>query len=228
MNLKSVLLGVITILVATGCASSTRTVRVAVPPRVDLARYPTVGLVTFASTADGQLDRLSTEKFMQAVQCAQPGTRIVELGTERDVLASVNRTGFDAAAVRAIKEKHGVDAIVIGRLDVKRARPDVNFSAGSLFKAMSVRQDVDASLTTRLMESASGATMWSRSGQVTANLANASFNSRGEGHLGTRDAEETYGAMVDRLVEQVTDDFREQYVTRRVRIDDPAYANAGE
>src|SRR3954464_10276062 len=166
MNVKALLLGILALLVGTGCASSTRCVRVAVPPRVNLAAYPMVGLVTFSSSGKGELDRMSTQKFMEAVQAAQPGTRIVELGTEQEVLASVNRNSFDAATLRAIKEKHGVDAIVIGHLDVKKARANVDLSAGSLFKAMNVRQDVDATLTTRLMEGASGATMWSRSAQL--------------------------------------------------------------
>lgn len=228
MNIKAILLGVVALLLAAGCSSNTRCVRVAIPPRVDLAQYPTIGLVTFASSAGGELDRLGTERFMQAVQCAQPGTRIVELGSEREVLASVSRSGFDVATIHAIKEKHGVDAIILGRLDMKKSTPNVNISAGSLFGAMNVRQDVDASLTARLMESASGATTWSRSGQATANLTNAGFNTHGQGHVSSRDTQATYGAMIDGLVDQVTADFRGHYVTRRVSKDDPAYANAGE
>ena len=228
MKTKAFLLGVITLLLATGCASSTRTVRVAVPPRVDLAAYPMVGLVTFSSNAKGELDRLSTDKFLQAVQAAQPGTRVIELGTEQQVLASVKRNSWDATTLRAVKEMHGVDAVVIGRLDVKKAKTGMQLSSAAVFNKLSVRQDVDASMTTRLLESATGATMWSDSSQVTANLANASFNSRGEGHFGATDAEAAYGAMVQGLVDHVTDDFRVHYVTRRVHKDDPAYATIAE
>jgi hypothetical protein len=228
MKTRALLLGVITLLLATGCASKTKMVRMEIPPRVDLAAYPMVGLVTFSSNSRGELDRLSTEKFLEAIQEAQPGTRVVELGTEQQVLASVKRNSFDATTLRALKEMHGVDAIVMGRLDMKKAKADVNLSASSLFKAMNVRQDVDATLTTRLLEADSGASMWSRSSKVTANLANASFNSRGEGSFGASDKEAAYGEMVDGLVFQVTDDFRPHYVTRRVRKDDPAYANIAE
>ena len=229
MKIKALLLGVITLLLATGCASSTKCVRVAIPPRVDLAAYPMVALVTFASNSKGgELDRLSTDKFLQSVQAAQPGTRVVELGTEHEVLASVGRNSWDAQTLKMVKEKHGVDAVLIGRLDVKKAKADVNLSAGSLFKAMNVRQDVDAMLTTRMFESASGATMWSNSAQCRANIANASFNSRGEGSFGATDKDAAYGAMVEGLCGQVTEDFRVHFVTRRVRVDDPAYANAGE
>jgi len=228
MKTKAFLLGVVTLLLAVGCASKTKTVQVEIPPRVDLAAYPMVGLVTFSSNSKGELDRMSTERFLEAVQAAQPGTRVVELGTEQQVLASVKRNSFDATTLRALKEMHGVDAIVMGRLDVKKAKADVNLSAGSFLKAMNVRQNVDATLTTRLFEANSGATMWSDSSKVTVELANANFNSRGEGSFGATDKEAAYGEMVDGLVHYVTDDFRAHYVTRRVRKDDPAYANVAD
>src|SRR5215207_10481896 len=199
MKTKSMFMGVMALVLAVGCSSGTRTVRVAVPPRVDLQAYPMVGLVTFSSNTKGELDRLSTDKFLQAVQAAQPGTRVVELGTEQQVLASVKRSTWDAATLRALKEMHGVDAIVIGRLDVKKAKADMQLSSAAMFKRLSVRQDVDAVLTTRLLEANSGATMWTDGSQVTANLANASFNNRGEGHFGASDPEAAYGEMVDGL-----------------------------
>src|SRR5215207_8626933 len=122
MKTKSMFMGVMALVLAVGCSSGTRTVRVAVPPRVDLQAYPMVGLVTFSSNTKGELDRLSTEKFLEAVQAAQPGTRVVELGNEQQVLASANRNTWDATTLRALKEMHGVDAIVIGRLNVKKSK----------------------------------------------------------------------------------------------------------
>jgi hypothetical protein len=214
------------IVISVGCASGTRTVRVAVPPRVDLRAYQTVGLVNFSSNAKGQLDRLSTDKFLQAVQSAQPGTRVVELGAEAQLLASVKRNSFDAAALRAIREAHGVDVLVIGRLDVKKAKQDVQLS--TVFKQIAVSSDVDANLTARLIETASGATMWTNAAQCRTNLGHANFNNRGEGTFGASDPEAAYGAMVDGLVVRITDDFRTHYVLRRVRNDDIAVANAGE
>jgi hypothetical protein len=226
MSLKSLLFGVVVLLLAAGCSSKTRTVRVAVPPRVNLAAYPLVGLVTFTSNAKGELDRLAAQKFLQAVQSAQPGTRVIELGPEAHVLASVNARSWDAATFKAIKEKHGVDVLVMGRLDVERARPDFNLS--TVVKKLSVRADVNASLNARLLETNSGATMWSDGSQLTTNVAHARFNDRGEGHFGASDPEAAYGEMVDALVWEVTDDFREHYVTRRVRKDDPAYASVAD
>lgn len=224
MNARTLLAGMIGVLLFTGCASSTRTVRVALPPRVDLAAYPMVGLVTFTSNAKGELDRLSTEKFMQAVQEAQPGTRIIELGSEQQALASVNASAWNPASLRAIREAHGVDVIVMGRLDVEKARPDLKLS--TMLKSLSVRQDVNAALTTKLMETHSGATMWSDAAKLTTNVAHASFNARGQGVFGASDAEAAYGKMVGALVWTVTDDFRVHYVTRRVPKENLAVAAA--
>ena len=222
----SIALIVVLVLLATGCSSGTRTVRVPVAPRVELRAYPIVGLVTFSSNAQGELDRLAAEKFLQAVQAAQPGCRVIELGPEAQVLASVNRHGWDAAAMRAVKEAHGVDALVLGRIDVKRSKPDVQLS--TMLRRLSVRSDVDATLTARLVETASGATVWTNSASCTTNLAHASFNDRGQGHFGASDAEAAYGAMLDGLVDRLADDFRVHYITRRVPRDQVMIAGAGE
>lgn len=220
---KLLIPGLVVLMFATGCASSTRTVRVAVPPRVDLKSYPTVGLVGFSSNEGNGLDRVSTARFLRALQAAQPGTRVVELGTEQQVLASVNARGWNRAALQAVKDEHGVDAVVIGRLDVERQKPGVSFS--SLVKTVSVRQDVNAELTARIVETDDGATVWMDSAKCTANLANGNF-SRGGGNVNVSDAEATYGEMVDGLVYRVTDAFRVHYVTRRVSVSDTAVASA--
>jgi hypothetical protein len=209
---KSLLLIAAFVMLATGC-SNTRTVRVAVPPRVDLRNYQTVGLVGFSSNARNGLDRVATERFLRAVQAAQPGTRVVELGSEQDVLASVGARGWTRDTLRDVKEKHGVDAVVIGRLDLEKEKPQVSFS--SMVKQVDVRQDVNAELIARVVETDSGATMWTDSARCKTNLANGSFGQR-SGHFDAKDADQTYGEMVDGLVYRVTDAFRVHYVTREV------------
>jgi hypothetical protein len=225
MNVKSLVLGLSCLLaIASGCSSGTRTVRVAVPPQVDLRTYPVVGLVNFSSNARGQLDRMSTQRFLNAVQAAQPGTRVVELGSEEKVLASVDGRRWDRDTIRAVREKHEVDVIIIGRLDVEKAKPDVQFS--SFVKRLSVSQDVNAQLSARLVETDSGATVWSDSARCTTNLANGSVNGRGGGHFNASDPDEAYGEMIDGLVYQVTDAFRVHYVTREVPRNSTAVASA--
>jgi hypothetical protein len=227
MSARPFVWGLIVLLLSAGCSSGTRTVRVAVPPRVDLHAYPMVGLVTFTSNGKGELDRLSTERFLAALQAAQPGTRVVELGTEAQVLASVNRNSWDAGTLRAIKETRGVDVIVMGRLDVEKAKTDFQVSAMSMLKSMSVRQDVNAALSARLVETGTGATMWTNGAKMTANVANADVSNRG-GSFGASDPQAAYGEMVDGLVFRVTDDFRVHYVTRRVPRDQTVVASVGE
>jgi hypothetical protein len=233
-NPRIVWLLIAAVLTATvGCSSSTRTVRVAVPPRVNLHAYPAVGLVAFSSsTGDAELERFSTQRFIQALQEAQPGTRVVELGRETDVLAGVKGNAWDAATLRAVKETNHVDVIVIGRLDLTKNKPNVSFSSGgSLWQALDVRQDVKACLTARLYETATAATMWTDSAQLTTSVANASVSNnagRAGGGFGMRDAQGAYAQMIDRLVCDVTDAFRTHYVTRRVPKDQVETASAAD
>jgi hypothetical protein len=220
MRYNTLLLTAAFVLLSTGC-SNTRTVRVAVPPRMDLRNYPTVGLVGFSSNARNGLDRVATERFLRAVQAAQPGTRVVELGSEQDVLASVDARTWSRETLRRVKEEHGVDAVVIGRLDLQKDKPEVSISA--MIKRVDVRQDVNAELTARVVETDSGATMWTDSARCTTNLADGSFGQR-SGRFDVKDADKTYGEMVDGLVYRVTDAFRVHYVSREVPKDAVAAA----
>lgn len=222
MKTKGVLLSLVAaVVLMAGCAT---TVQVPVPPRVDLAAYPTIGLVGFSSNANGDVERLSTQQFLQALQAAQPGTRVVELGREERVLRSVDRRTWDARTLREVKDKHGVDAVLLGRINLEETRPDVDFSTA--WKALSVRADVNALLTARLIETGTGATMWTDSSQATANVAHAGFDGFGNGHFGASDPEAVYGEMIGCLVYEITDDFRVHYVTRRVSKDEQQMASA--
>jgi uncharacterized lipoprotein YajG len=196
----------------TAC-SSTRTVRVAVPPRVDLSHYQSIGLVAFTSNANRDVERIATDRFLREVQAAQPGTRVVELGTEQEVLASVNAKQWNAKALRAVGEQRGVEVLVMGRVDLEKVKPQVSVS--TMWKSLSASADVNASLTTRLVETGTGATAWTDAAEVTTNVAHADLSGR-SGTFGARDPEAVYGGMMDHLVCEVTDDFREHYVYRKV------------
>jgi hypothetical protein len=200
------------ILVAVGCGSSTRCIRVAVPPRVDLHAVPLIGLVTFSSNTRN-LDQLATQRFLQSIQSAQPGSRVIELGPEAQLLASMQSGSWNAATLAAVKKAHNVDVIVIGRLDVEQQKPNFQFS--TILKQVSGNIDVNATLNCRILETTSGATTWADGAARIANLAHADVSAR-TGHIGARDTEAVYGQMVDDLVYQVTDAFRQHYVLRRV------------
>jgi hypothetical protein len=149
------------------------------------------------------------------------------------VLGTVGRSSWDAQTLHAVKDANHVDAILLGRLDVSRAKPRVQVWSSSIFKALDVHADVNATLTARLVETDSAATMWSDSSRLTTTLANGGVNNHGgapRGHIGVRDADATYAGMVDQLVGDVTDAFRTHYVTRTVPIDQPQTltASAGD
>jgi hypothetical protein len=229
VTIARVLLVLTVPLFATAC-SSTKTICVAVPPRMDLKPYPTIGLVAFTSSSgDHDLERLATQKFLHAVQSAQPGTRVVELGNESDVLDSVHKRSWDPATLRAVKEAHGVDVVVLGRLEMEKVRPEVKLS--TVWKSVSAKQDVNVTLSARLMETASAATMWTNAAEAKTTVASANLSGghgHGGGSFGARDPESVYGEMIDGLAYQITDDFRVHYVNKRVPKDAPEVASTND
>ena len=56
------------------------TVLVTVPPRLDLARYPMLGIVDFVAAPERALGERAARQLVEQVQTAQPGTRFIELG----------------------------------------------------------------------------------------------------------------------------------------------------
>ncbi len=198
----------IALLMLTACASE----KVLVPARVDLGAYPTVGIVVFSSNTRGNLEEYATQKFMQTVQAAQPGVRILELGSEERVLAAIEHDALDFEAVRAIGEKWGVEAVFTGHLDVTGVKPRLELA--TVIKTMSMRADVEASLRARLIEAGSGATVWTRSSSGQAPVAHVSVVARGPVDFGASDPEQAYGKLVQRLVSRVSHDFYSHWERR--------------
>ncbi len=100
-----------------GCAGSNY-VTVRVPPEVDLRSYAAVGIIELGSNADAAISRYATERFQSSVQSAQPGTRLVELGTAESVLAAVGARQLDADAIKKIGTRFGVAAVFEGNIKI--------------------------------------------------------------------------------------------------------------
>ncbi|MEX2181608.1 MAG: hypothetical protein WD771_06160 [Gemmatimonadaceae bacterium] len=178
-----------------GCRSK----RVLLPPIVELAPHARIGLVTFTSEGTrGALATVATRRFVQQLLAAQPGSEILELG----VVAGP----MDAAAARRIGEEHGVRSVVVGHVVVSNAK-----TRASVLGGLRVSIDADVALTARLLSTESGATLWSRSGQLRERIAGVSLVD-GEVEFGAQDPDDAYGWLVDRLVYQVTRDFRGTWV----------------
>ena len=185
------------LLVAVGACRARPTTYV--PPRVALAPHVRIGLVTFTTQgARGELAPLATQRFAAAMLEAQPGLEILELGTLEGPV--------DAARARALGEQHGLRSVVVGQLVVSDVKPRVSILGG-------LRASVEATvaLTTRLLVTESGSTIWTRSARLTETLAGVSLV-EGQAVFGAQDAEEAYGEMVQHLVWELTQDFRGSWV----------------
>jgi len=198
------------VLSAACLALSACTTTVLVPPRVNLRAYDRVGLIDLSSSTEGELRQLTTQKLIQAIQSAQPGVRILELGDEKQVLHSIKHEQLDLEAIQAIGEKYRIDAILIGHLDVTDLKPKVELS--SFVKSMSAKMTVEGSLSARLFETETGSTLWTSSARAQETVAHVDLRSHGPADFGVGNLESAYGKLVRALVHGITDDFHSRYV----------------
>lgn len=205
----------LSLLVALGGCSSHRTVLVSVPPRVQLQEYGTLGLVAFDSNANAAVNARVTREFQSRVHAAQPGTRIVELGSRDALLASVGARQLDPQTLRRIGEKYGVDAIFLGSLTYSEPKT-TDVKLGDITKLEGgVRIEVRGDIDSKLVETRSGASVWSSSAWARRPVAqlNVSVDQGVSG--GVRNAN-PHEEMVPALVSHLTEDFRSSTVRQRV------------
>ena len=186
-------------------ACSHPTVLVQVPPRMDLRNYPTLGIVDFTSASERALGARAARQFQEQVQSAQPGTRFIELGDRDAVLAAVGAKTLDVSAWKKIGDKYGVAAVFVGELTY--SDPSVNVKVTDLNKLQGgMRAEVKGDLSSRLFETASGASVWSSSAWAKRQIGGLSVSDQGvSGGTRTSDPRE---AMVPTLVHHLTHDFR--------------------
>lgn len=193
---------------ALGCATRTQ-----LPPRVDLGEWDLIGIVQFSGGDDAELAGLATGQFVQMLQAAQPGARILELGPEQQVLSELGHEKLDFEAMRAMRKRYDVDAVITGGLELSSVEPDLRF--GDSLRSVRAAANVNGQLATKLLETRSGATVWSRTTQATANVARLGVPSDGEtpsfqiGRPG-----DAYAELVPQLVANLRHDF---YPTWRKR-----------
>jgi hypothetical protein len=187
-----------------GCSS---TVLVSVPPRVELRSYGTLGIVQFASNADGAIDVLATRQFQEQVQAAQPGTRFVELGSRQALLGAVGAAQLDADAARRIGAKFGVAAIFVGEVVYAEPKADVKLTDLARLDG-AVRAEIRGDISARLIEAASGASVWSSSAWARRQIGGVRV-SADHGISGSVSSNaDPRRDMVPALVYQLTHDFR--------------------
>jgi hypothetical protein len=195
-----------------GCS---HTEKVLIPPLVELKTYHHIGLIEFSTNAEDTLKAYVTQNFIQNIQTAQPGTRILELGDEQQLMRSLGQGQLDAQTIRSIGQKYNVDALILGHLEISEIKPKINISTAP--NALHAGAYIEAALRTKILETDSGATLWTNATTGKTRIANISLIEEGPVRIGVSDPKEKYGKLVPELVYANTHDFRCRYEYRKVK-----------
>lgn len=173
--------------------------RILQDPTVNLGPHSRIGLVTFtAENAKGGLVKLATQRFQEQLLRAQPGIEVLELGA---LTAPV-----DAAAAKRLGEQHGVRTVAVGHIVISDVKPRIRLIGG-----MSASTEVTLALSTKLLSTESGATVWARSSVMRETLQQVTLQN-GTAIFDAQDAGEAYGEVLNELIWNVTTDFRATWV----------------
>src|SRR2546427_3040145 len=186
-----------------GCSS---TVLVSVPPRMDLKSYGTLGIFEFASNSDRAINAHATRQLQEQIQAAQPGTRFIELGNREAVLAAVGGRQLDVDALRKIGEKYGVAAIFLGDIAYSEPRTDVKLTDLTKLEG-GVRAEIKGDISSRLVETTTGASVWSSSAWARRQIGSLSVSAE-HGVSGGMSKSNPRDEMVPALVYHLTQSFR--------------------
>ena len=181
--------------------------KVLVPPEIDLLPYEKVGLISFSvENAEGQLDEMATQRFLQEITRFQRGAQVIELGPLDEVLGKINKTSLDQEAMNAIGEHYGVTSFFHGKIKISDVKPDVDIAA--LIKSLRVRASFNISMTARLFSTETGATLWTDSVFRKESLANMSMGQDQIPYFDVKDQDETHKRLIEYMVHELTRDFR--------------------
>jgi hypothetical protein len=193
------------VLLSWGC-SSTRTVTVDVPPRMDLKPYATIGVIDFASNYLPATNARASREFQARIHSAQPGTRLLELGGREALLAGAGARQLDPEALRRIGAKAGVDALFVGDIVYSDPKTEVRINDLSRLDG-SARTEVRGDMAVKLVETRSGATVWSGTSWARREVSRYSVSVQQGVSGATRDGDPR-DEMVPTLLMHATQDFR--------------------
>lgn len=197
-----------------GC-SGAKTITVEVPPIVNLRAYQTVGVLDVEiNNPSAALQQDASRKFIATLQNAQPGVRVLELGSQRRLLQMLGRARLDAEAVKAICRENAVDALLVSQIEMSAVNPTIKF--GEALTSLSAKAVINASMNAKLYEMPSGASLWSDvvSGKWT--VAGFDLSETALSNVRVNDLNDKYSKMISDLVYAVTKGFRPTYRKERV------------
>jgi hypothetical protein len=195
-----------------GCSN---TVLVPVPPRMELKEYGTLGVTEFSSNYTPAVNARATRELQSRIHAAQPGTRLVELGSREVLLATIGSRQLDPEALKKIGAKYGVDAIFLGEIAYSEPKTNININSTSKLEG-SARTDVRGDISARLVETRTGAAVWSSSAWATRQMGRVDVSGY-QGVSTTMRNSDARDDMVPTLVSHLTEDFRPSTVRQKVK-----------
>jgi hypothetical protein len=108
-----------------------------------------------------------------------------------------------------------VAAVIVGHLQISQIKPKIKVTTS--VKSLNARAYIEAALKTRILETDSGATCWTRASSGTTQVAGINLMEGGPFSVGVSDPKEKYGRLVPKLVYANTMDFRSRYEYRTVK-----------
>jgi hypothetical protein len=181
-----------------------------VPPRLDLATYDRVALVTFsADKSRPSLGQLATQRFADEVLASQSGFELLELGPADSTVARLLAEGDAPAAAQAVGRDKHISAVFFGQLAVTDAKPRGSVSVGG---DVNVGATVSGELNVRLLSTSSGGTLWRSSGSASQSVGQVTVIAGRLPSISASDPNAAYANMVDEMVAQVTRDLRPTWV----------------
>ncbi len=187
---RNVVWGLLLLVLSLGCASKPK---VLIPPRVDLASFGNLALIEFSATGGERLGLIASREFLAAMQSAQPGTPVLELS---------DQGALDPRTVRAIGEKYGVDAIVVGALEAHKVKPNVSFD--SAVRWVTASAELEGVLSARILDTRTGATLWSSGARAKREIAHLDVSN---GNVAGTSPDDARQELVEVLVGSATADF---------------------
>lgn len=182
------------------------TERVLAPPRIDLKNHEVIGIIEFDCSGQGELGPFLTQRFVDAARRDQELVRIVQLGTSAKVLADIGQSRLDRNAFKAIGQKHQIKTVFTGNIVVSDIKPSV--AIGQKLTYFGVSADVDATLNAQMIETDTGASLWSRSARAVQRVGGVEIFGNKNFTFDADDPEAAYGRLADSLVMAVTHDFQ--------------------
>jgi len=184
--------------------------RVMVPPEINLVDHEVLGVIEIRSTVRGELGSITTRKLIEAARRDQGMVRIVRLGTERQILSDLGVRQLDDAAFRRLGDSRQLKTILLGELTISDVRPNVSIAPD--LGSASITAEVDATLSVEMIETATGASLWSASASQTQTVGHISVVAGRNFAFDAADPERAYGPLVNSLVAVVVRDFQVSWV----------------